>query len=242
MPLEFSDDLKALIATGWCGLVQFIEITLGDATQLFYATRDFTADDDHIYIEMIKSVEGGKLSLGKSVDRVQLTLYNADAEAGRAIVAPANQLHNTRAIIGTIYVNLDDPSEFYRVEEDTGIVTAGAATDDEVAIVFISDTYAEDSIAGDLPVLSSCGWQYRKFGCGYAGGIPTCDQTFDGKNGCIVHFDYTTAQARYGGVALFLDDATVNQLGGSGSASGDGGNVSGELPYKNEPYTDYNNY
>lgn len=33
-----------------------------------------------------------------------------------------------------------------------------------------------------------CRWRYKGEHCGYVGTLPTCDFTFDGKNGCVAHF------------------------------------------------------
>jgi phage-related protein len=33
-----------------------------------------------------------------------------------------------------------------------------------------------------------CAWRYKGYGCFYAGGLPSCDYTLDGPNGCAVHF------------------------------------------------------
>lgn len=32
-----------------------------------------------------------------------------------------------------------------------------------------------------------CSWRYKSAECGYVGGLTTCDQSFSGPNGCVVH-------------------------------------------------------
>jgi len=46
-----------------------------------------------------------------------------------------------------------------------------------------------------------CRFKYRDDGCGYATvpGLPTCDKTLDGGNGCISHSDDGLHPARFGG-------------------------------------------
>jgi len=40
-----------------------------------------------------------------------------------------------------------------------------------------------------------CRWVYKSGNCGYIGGLPTCDLTLDGPNGCRFHGDDETANA-----------------------------------------------
>lgn len=203
MPIPFPSGLQALIASGWCRMHPFLEIELpDDGGTLYYSTLPVTVAGN-TYTPLLQRSNGGKVSLGASVDRISFALDNADAVAGQLLVV--QQLTKARAVFGTLYLNLRNPAEAYRVELDDGVVTASAGGDETVELLFISSTYTGGSILGDLPVLKTCAYTYRSPECGYSGDLETCDLTFDGANGCRRHFPAEeTALRQFGGHALFL--------------------------------------
>lgn len=215
MPLSFPTGLQNLIASGWCRYHPFVELYLSGGIVLRYSIANIVADGN-AYSNNLKNISGGKISLTDSVDRVTFTLYNADAIAGQQMIATRTPLDRVNAIVGTIYANIQNENEVYRVVEDDGLVNASNATDTELECVFISSTYIEKSICGDIKIDENCAYKYKSIesfaSCGYSGSITTCARNFTGVNGCTAHFEYDVARERFGGHAMFLDDAFVQQV------------------------------
>jgi hypothetical protein len=230
MPHSFPSGLTALIArraaasvpgsAGWYGKVPAVIITLGDGvTTLKYSTENITVGAD-TFVDRLKYVGALKQSMTRAVDRVPIQLWNADSQAGLALIDPVEALDGAKAVYSRIFVNPSDPNEKYLVEELAGVlaVDPGAGAGDEiVAMTLVSDTAARPSIVGNFPILPACANQF-KAGltnpfevCDYSGPLPTCDLTYDGANGCRVHFSEAEAIAKFGGHARDLDQGTITQ-------------------------------
>jgi hypothetical protein len=244
MALSFPAGLATIINSGWVREHPFVVITLTDGTILRYSTINITVGSD-VYVDRLKRINGAKIGLSKAADRVTFELFNADSAIGQAMVVPATQLNRAYCVVGTIYVNINNSSDVNVIEESDGMVFVNAATDDMVEATFYSDAYSTNTIVGDIPIRKTCPWKYKGTECGYSGGLTTCDLTFDGPNGCNAHFDNNTARAKFGGQALFLDEATVQQFQNTIASSnptptGTTGNGDTNYdPYYDPYYSDY---
>lgn len=244
MPQTFSAGLQALLASGYWRWHPFIEITLSNGTTLYYSTVGVTVAG-RTYVNKLLKMNGGKISATKSVDRLSLTIDGTVPGDASGIVLP--YLQKARALVGSLYVDIRDSANNYRVELDDGVVSSISQDDRVGELLFISSTYQEPVHSGGLPILRTCAWKYKSAQCSYAGALPTCDLTFDGINGCLAHFpnSQATAYLRFGGHALFLDAASQEeqQGGGTTTAGGGGGgngdpNIAEGLPERNywSPY------
>jgi phage-related protein len=87
----------------------------------------------------------------------------------------------------TLYVvhedSLDGPAE---MSEDFLVIDASVSE----YVVSLS-LGVESAVAQRFPNFrqfrNRCGWKYKGIRCKYSGGMPTCDFTRDGANGCIAH-------------------------------------------------------
>lgn len=221
MPHDFDEGLETLIATGWYRIHPAVIVTLGDGvTTAKYSTVNIQVGSD-TFVDRLKFVGSAKMSLTSAVDRVPLELWNADSQGGLAFIDPVEALDGAKASYYQIYVNPSDADEKYLVEEISGVLKVdpnAGANDETVETTLVSDTAALPSIAGNLPILPDCANRYRDGvapglgACDYDGELPTCDMTFDGGNGCAVHFTFEEALVRFGGHSLNLDRGTVDQL------------------------------
>jgi hypothetical protein len=224
MPHTFPSGLQTLIATGWYRVHPAIIATLGDgATVLKYSTLNITVGAD-TFVDQLKYAGPCKMSLTRAVDRVPIEIWNGDAEAGLAFIDPVEALDGAKASYYRIYGNPDDFDENYLIEEIAGVlvVDPGAGAGDEtVEMTIVSDTAALPSIVGDRALQKSCVNRYKDgFFCPYSGPLPDCDRTFDGANGCTLHFGQEEALIRFGGHTRDLDNGTLVQIGGAASTPG----------------------
>jgi phage-related protein len=95
--------------------------------------------------------------------------------------------------------NLAQPPE---VEEDFTVVSASAQNYD---VTF--GLGAENPIALRFPrrrqFRDQCQWRYKGTECGYNGGLPSCDFTLNGPNGCTVH-DNAARFGAFPGISINL--------------------------------------
>jgi len=81
--------------------------------------------------------------------------------------------------------------------EESFIILAANADSESYAVNF--DLGAENPLSLRFPTRlqfrDRCFWRYKGVECGYTGGLPTCDYTRDGPNGCAAHAN----TARFGG-------------------------------------------
>jgi hypothetical protein len=215
MPVQdFPQELKNLIATGWVRSHPAIDITLDDDTELHLSTVNIAFDATN-YTSRLKKVNSIRTSRSRSVDRAEIVLDNADLSIGDQLFEADSLLDNAKAVLHWIYVNVWDDTEMYRVTRISGLIhTFTEEGSSDVNLTLISDDYAGGGVA-PFEVKQTCVWKYKDgINCDYAGPIPTCDFSFNGTNGCVVHFETEMAKARYGGHALDLVETAFTDFGG----------------------------
>jgi hypothetical protein len=180
---------------------------------LHYSTSDITVGTTS-YVSRLKKVNSIKNSRDRKVDRAELVLDNADLSVGDALFEADELLDNARAVLSWIYVNVWDDSEIYQITRMGGLLyTFSEEGSADLNVTLIADDYAGGGVA-PFEVRQTCVWKYKDgINCDYAGALATCDFSFNGTNGCVVHFGTEMAKARFGGGALDLDDAVVGQFG-----------------------------
>jgi len=225
MPIEnFPSRLKTLLDLGWIHTYPAIDITLSDGTELHYSTVDIEFDGT-VYESRLKSVGAIKTTLNSAVNRCEMKFDNSDLAVGDALDGGDidDLLDNAKAIVYRIYVNIDNHDEKWRIERISGIVQASVEDEsDEVNLTVVGHAYAGGGVA-KYTVKRNCVWDYKDgVNCRYSGALATCDLSFDGVNGCVVHFGSTEeAKANFGGGARDLDEET-RQAHQSNTGSGGG--------------------
>lgn len=236
MPVEnFPSGLTALIERGWVRSFPALDIVFADGTGLHLSSVPISVDGTD-YDPRLSEVKSIRASRSRSVDFAELTIDNIDLQIGDTLFDDANEdlLENLPATLSQIYVNVRDAAEKYKIPRLSGVlhsfVEDGAS---DLNVTLISEDYAGGSVA-PYNVKPSCVWQYKDgIYCTYTGSLPTCDLSFDGANGCVVHFGMDMAKARYGGGALDLPESVVTQFTpftGGGGGIGGGGCFAGSTP------------
>jgi len=93
---------------------------------------------------------------------------------------------------------LDRPAEIeerFQITESSVkdyVVNFGLGTENPLTLQFPKHTQRQDR----------CAWRYKGYGCGYSGGMPKCDYTRDGANGCRAHNNYANFRAEPGLVRM----------------------------------------
>lgn len=209
---NFPERLRELIDAGWVHSYPALEIQFSNSTSLNVSTTEMTVDGVD-YLPFLVRVNSVKTSLSRSVDRAEIVLDNADLMVGDTLLDDANDsiLDNLPAVYHTIYVNIDDPTEVFKITKMSGVVyTFSEDGETELHLTLLSDAYAGGGVA-PYDVKRSCVWQYKDgINCDYNGTIPTCDLSFEGANGCVVHFGFDGAKSRYGGGGRDLDESSRN--------------------------------
>jgi hypothetical protein len=209
MPIDnFPSGLTELLDRGWVRSYPALDIFLTDDTTLRLSTVPVTVDSVS-YEDRIDAVQSIKASRSRSVDYAELTIDNVDLDIGDTLFDDGNEdlLENMPAILSTIYVNINDPSDKYKIERMSGVMHSYSEEGtNALKMTLISDDYAGGPIA-PYDVKESCVWQYKDgVNCTYSGDLATCDLSLSGPNGCIAHFGFDTARARFGGGATDLDE------------------------------------
>ncbi len=221
MPSNFPTQLKTLIASGWCKSYPGLKLIFKDGSEVNYSTIDITASGI-TFVNRLSRVGTLKMSLLKPADRCDIQVDNVDGVVGQALSSADGVLSKCMATVYRIYVNLNDPAEIYLITRLVGMFQTDAKAGDAYFDgVVLSDVYAAAPVSGDTEVKPTCTWRYKDPDtCTYSGGLPTCDLTLTGGNGCIVHHGASLALARFGGHGLFLDEQSKETFASEGGVDG----------------------
>jgi hypothetical protein len=225
---DFPSRLTDLINGGWVRIHPALDITFSDASTLHFSTVPITVDGV-VYEDRLTRVNSIKTSLSRSVDRAEIALDNSDLTVGDSLMDDAadDLLDNLPAVLSQIYVNINDDTEVYKITRMSGVIqTFSEDGDSDLNMTLIADEYAGGGVA-PLDVKQHCVFQYKDgINCTYSGTNATCDLSFSGVNGCVVHFGMELAKSRFGGGATDLDEATRRNFRPytSGNTAGGGGN------------------
>lgn len=229
MPVEgFPSQLTTLLKNGWVNMYPLLEIFFSNSTVMRLSTIPITEPFGNTYDPGLKKVNAMKASLSRSVDRVEMVLENADLRYGDFLLDDSNDsiLENVPATYSILYQDPRSKGSLYRITKMTGILyTYLESGNTDLNLTLISDAYAGGGVA-PYEVKPSCVWKYKDgINCDYSGSLPSCDLSFDGINGCITHFGFDMARARFGGGARDLDEeskATFDPLTTVGNGGGGG--------------------
>lgn len=233
--------MTALLNKGWIRTYPALEVQFQSGSA-YWSTVPLTLNDID-YADRLKKVSSLKATSDRAVDRGEITLDNIDLAIGDMFDdADDTLLENVPAILYTIYENIRDASERYLVEKMAGMLYSYTEEGEgDLVWTLISDAYAGGGVA-PFEVKPSCVFQYKDgINCTYAGTIPTCDLSFNGRNGCITHFGLDMARARYGGGGTDLDEAAKRNFTPyeGGGSSNIGGCFFGSTPIStNDKYED----
>jgi hypothetical protein len=205
---DFPARLTDLIERGWVEIHPAVDIYFSDDTSVHWSTTNIVVDGV-TYVDRLSRVNTVKDSLSRSIDRAEIVLDNADLVVGDTLLDDDAEdiLDNLPAVYYQIYVNIEDRTEIYKIERMSGVVyTFSEEGMRELNMTILSDAYAGGGIA-PYEVRQNCVWQYKDgINCDYSGTNTSCDLSFEGSNGCIAHFGYEMAKARFGGGAKDLDE------------------------------------
>lgn len=202
---------------------QAIEITLTTGTVVRYA-EDTATISGQAFTNYLEYVGQLKQSSGASVDRAEIRLFNADGALTSAFTS-VDVLENAEAVVFRVYTDPVSGSVYKRVRF-SGIIVDPVIDDETIQFVVISDVFANNSVAGDTWVDRKCTKRYKDATpgeCGYSGSLESCDYTYDGANGCRIHFSEEDAKKNYGGDSLQIDEQTLRDLTGSTGTPTQGG-------------------
>lgn len=79
--------------------------------------------------------------------------------------------------------NLSQPAEI----QETFEITGASASQYKVRFTLGSENALAKNFPRRVQTRDFCQWRYRSTECGYTGGLPTCDLTLKGPNGCSAH-------------------------------------------------------
>lgn len=91
-------------------------------------------------------------------------------------------------------VNYGNFSQAPEVQEIFEIVTA-SVNNWSVTISLGAESALTRRFPGNVQMRDRCRWRYKGAECGYTGGMPTCDLSLQGANGCAAHGN----EANFGG-------------------------------------------
>lgn len=137
-----------------------------------------------------------------SLPQITLKMSNVNRMLEGALVQYSGAVGATASIY---VVNTDSPAG----EPELALETTIIRTTNSPALVTFTL-----SAASPLRMLfprflyyqGTCNWRYKGAQCLYSGGLPSCDLTFNGANGCVAHNN----QARFGGfVGIGTNGASV---------------------------------
>lgn len=136
--------LQALIATGHFTRHTTIDITLTDGTQLFFSTieKDVVVDGvPRSYLARLVPGSIGSLdmSLTLDMDQLEFAASNVNQQLGRTLTGATRRLDGALAVKGQLFINNDDPEEYYYDPQVPGELQAGDVTDEKVTFSFISE-------------------------------------------------------------------------------------------------------
>jgi hypothetical protein len=209
MPIKsFPQDLIDLLnREGWVEAYPALDIELSDGSMLHYSTTELFDVEGADYTPYLGSVKSIKSSLSRAVDRAELTIDNADLAVGDILLDESADelLDNMKGVLHWVYKT--PTGAVYRITKMSGLIyTFAEDGSKDLTMTIIADPYAGLGVA-PYAVKQNCVWQYKDgINCDYAGGLPTCDFTLDGANGCIAHFGTDMAKARFGGGAVDLTE------------------------------------
>lgn len=78
---------------------------------------------------------------------------------------------------------LDAPAE---IAEEFDVII-GSASDYQVSLTLGARNLLGMTVPKRNQLRDYCAWKYKSDECGYSGGLPTCDLTLNGDNGCAAH-------------------------------------------------------
>jgi hypothetical protein len=181
--------------------------------------------DGVVYESGLISTSGVKSSLGSSVDRIDITVQNADWRWTKLNRQQHSALN--RVYVGRAFQPVRDGA-WAHITLLSGIIVGIPSNESTATIQCISDLYAAPNVGALRQVAKSCQWKYKDpRTCGYTGPEPTCNKIFESPDGCLGRNN----QHRYGGWLYQIDkdtlyipapDPNANPDPGGGAIGGNG--------------------
>lgn len=171
-----------------------------------------------------------RLSLTRSVDRVEVELQNLDDVLGVDLLRARESLYGAEARLGRYRRDLDGGTESHKVFF-TGVVADVGINEQVVRLSILSEAYAAVSVGASRRVARLCQWRFRDpRTCQYAGPELACNFLLDHPGGCQGRHGDPLKRAKYGGMIhietrsavqaqLALSQPPANQLIKVGAAS-----------------------
>lgn len=188
------DKHKVASTTPWLLLVDFI--WQGQHVRVVRNVDAVTFDagdglGPQTYSPMAFELTAAQTANDGSLPKISLKVSNVNRIVEGAIV----QYQGAAGAAANIYVlNTDNPAGEAELALETTIIRT--QTDASWVIFELSAVSPLRQLFPKyLYYQGTCKWQYKSVQCGYSGTIVTCDLTYEGANGCLVHSN----QVRFGG-------------------------------------------
>lgn len=213
MSAEFSPELTALLASGWCKSYPLLEVLPnGGASWLYLSSAPIVFGPD---VYDAKLVEVGRLhySLYRAADGIGMSAQNVDKQLGLTLLQTESALDRAPAVYYRLYRHIRDASVQFKVTKLSGQIMSAKAGEKLVTFKVVSDVYACGEVGAVYDYQGNCTLVYndpvRRAGpdCAYTGALPTCDYTKDGANGCAAHvnLDGSPNTKHFGGWLVYQD-------------------------------------
>lgn len=186
-----------------------------DGIVLHFGTRLVQQFGATFLVEAI-DVGGSKHSVNREIPTLEIQLQNVDLKHTAMFLADLDLLQGAVIKVWRHWLEQNTLAEFVHPMFD-GVLEAVGADEKALTLVVLDAIYANLSIGGGRTSDRNCQFPYNSpelrangslvgLPCGSTSKLPTCDQTLDGPNGCIVHEN----AHRYGGVPQTKSSDTVS--------------------------------
>ncbi len=142
MGREIDPGLEALMETNAWKPHSTMDIVLASGAELHLSTIEKTVIVDgepREYQAQLRDVGALSMGLTLEMDGMEFGVQNVDMVVGRTLTGGVRQLDGAKAMKGQLFINRDDPSEYYYDPQVPGELVAGDVTDEKVSFSFISE-------------------------------------------------------------------------------------------------------
>lgn len=182
--------------SAWLTLLE-VSVSAGSTLHLVANPQAVTFDGT-TYEPFPSHVDVAQVDTKGGLAEVTVSVANIDRSIGAYV--ETNEMRGNRVRMLVVNsTNLADPSAV--VLDEVYEISDIDVTDQAINFRLGHERILSQQIPGGRYLRDNCRWVYKSpindviGGCGYAGGLPTCDKVLEGPNGCRAHAN----QARFGG-------------------------------------------
>lgn len=191
MPRVVTSALEAILNDAFVR-ASTLELHLADGRVFYWATLPLFHAGQEYQGQWLAKADGTEQAVSVAVDRATVRLHNADERFSLLIVDGRRLFESATAIVGAAYCRKSDydrkaaMANWVWQERFRGRVRLPSGEKPQAKLEIVSDREAAGLLVGET-YGAACELAYKGPECGYTGGLPTCDKTLRGANGCQIH-------------------------------------------------------